>query len=218
MLYGMLAGAAMALALGAPAAPATDDLYPPEQPSEPSLNATAFAECIDDAPWITYDVTLVDADDASTSRDASLVFTKGANRFEVPLGTLGADNHLEGRILWPAAEVDASGTGSDWPGWVQDAAGRWSEVGEADLGWTRQGTAITVEVNPEAVTAMTYPPSTPGCVLHPRSQTGAQPAAAQPGPTGLAATGADIAVPLLVGAALVAGGVAFATARRRPRM
>lgn len=217
----MVAGAAIALLAGSPAAAEIDDdLYPPSQPEEPSLNATAFAECVDDAPWITYDVTLVDPDDRSASRDVALVFQRGDRRFELPLGTLGDDDRLAGTVLWPAASVDASGTGAGWPGWVQED-GAWRDVGDDNLGWTRSGTTVTLEVNPEAAVAVSYPPSTPGCVLGPRSAVpaGAAPAASSGGgASGLAATGAELVAPLLLGAGLVTGGLAFASARRRPRV
>lgn len=213
-MLGIIAGAAIALALGATGT--TDDLYPPEQPTPPSLNATAAAVCVKDAPWITYDLTLVDPDGQSTSRDAFLVFDKGSEHFEMPLGTFGPDNHLSGTVLWPASAVDETGTGSDWPGWVFED-GEWSEVGEADFGWTREGATISIQVNPEAVVAATYPPSTPGCVLYPREAPTPGPAADPPSGA-LAATGPELLAPLLMGGGLVAGGLAFASARRRPRM
>ncbi|KQY96970.1 hypothetical protein ASD19_08520 [Microbacterium sp. Root53] len=222
MLHAMAGGAAIALLL-APGASAgvDDDLYAPYQPpprTEPSLNASAFAECVDDAPWITYDVTLIDPDGLSTSRDASLVFAKGGELFELPLGTLGPDDRLAGRVLWPAAAVGPDGAGSAWPGWLLED-GVWRDVGEANLGWTRSGAVITLEVNPAAVVAASYPPSTPGCVLGPRPEaTPPAPApAAAPG-GGLAATGAEFATPLGVGAAMLVGGVlAWMRASRRPR-
>jgi hypothetical protein len=216
MLQGMMAGAALVVALAAPATE-LDEVYPPTQPAEPSLAASAYASCVDDAPWITYDVTLVDPQGRETSRDVALVFTKGAERLEVPLGTLGADDRLAGTALWPGASVDGSGTGSDWPGWVRQG-GAWTDVGEGDLGWTREGTTVTVEVNPEAAVAVAYPPSTPGCVLGPRSAPAAVAAAAPRPPSELAATGAQLFAPLLLGAGLVTGGLAFVTARRRPRV
>lgn len=215
-MLGIIAGAALALALGAPAS--VDDTYPPEQPVGPSLNATASAECVSDAPWVTYDITLVDPDGLSTSRDAFLVFDKGDEHLELALGTFGPDNRLAGTVLWPGSAVDASGTGSDWPGWVL-ADGQWSDVGEGDLGWTREGATISIEVNPEVAVAATYPPSTPGCVLHPRGVQAvvAAPAQGAPPQGALAATGPELLAPLMLGGGLVAGGLAFANARRRPR-
>ncbi|WP_345752374.1 cell wall protein [Microbacterium rhizophilus] len=214
MLQLMMTGAALALLVGASPAPDAGDVYVPEEPVEPSLNVTAFAECVTDAPWISYDVTLVDPDDRSTSHDVSLVFTEGGRRLEVPLGPLGDDNRLAGRILWPGATVDAAGAGSDWPGWVQQG-GEWVDVGDDDLGWTRDGATASIEVNPEAAIAVAYPPATPRCVAGPRPTADEPPVSAAP--TALAATGPEIIAPLMLGATLLMGGLAFAAARRRPR-
>ncbi|WP_309067260.1 cell wall protein [Microbacterium sp.] len=218
MLHGMWAGAAVALALGATAATAAtgvDEVYAPEQPVEPSVNASAYGECVQDAPYVVYDVTLVDPDGRATSDAVTLVFTKGALRHEVPLGTLGDDGRLAGRVLWPAAAVDSSGQGIDWPGWVQ-RGGDWVDVGEEDLGWTREGAAVTLDVNPEAAVAVSYPPSTPFCAVGPQ---GVVPIAAAAGdPPSLAATGTELVAPLMLGAGMLTGGLAFATARRRPKV
>jgi hypothetical protein len=215
MLQTMVAGAALMLAVSGSTVTGVDELYPPDQPAEPSLSTSAYAECVTDAPWIVYDVTLVDPDDQATSRDVSLVFTKDGQRLEVPLGSLGEDDTLSGRILWPGAATDSSGAGIDWPGWIQQD-GEWVDLGEDDLGWTREGATVAIEVNPEAGVAVSYPPSTPYCVVGPRLTD--DPPASSVNRAGLAATGAEILAPFLLGATLLTGGLAFATARRRPRM
>lgn len=208
------------------AAGSLDEPYAPEQPVEPSLNASAVAVCIADAPWISYDVTLVDPDGLSTTRDVSLVFRKGVERYDLPLGALGGDDRLAGSVLCPGSAVDAQGTGAGWPGWRR-VDGEWRDVGEDDLGWTRVGAHVTVEMNPAAAVAVAYPPSTPGCVPGPRleppsprpdSVPTAGAAGAGLGPRALAATGIELAAPLLLGAGMLTGGLAFVTARRRPRL
>ncbi|GGH48982.1 hypothetical protein GCM10010921_26850 [Microbacterium album] len=211
-MHGMVAGLALAL-LTAPAATA-DELYSPYQPGEgtgDSLNASGYAVCERDAPWIAYDATLIDPDGEGGSREARLVFAKGAERVEVPLGEFDGDDRLRGRVLWPGAAVDDAGAGVAWPGWVQQD-GAWIDVGEESLGWTREGATVTIAANPEAEIAVTYPPSTPGCTPGPR-------AAAAPGPDdpgSLAATGGSVFGPLVAGAAALGAGVlAMATGRRR---
>ncbi|WP_203135848.1 cell wall protein [Microbacterium sp. JZ31] len=221
MLQGIWAGAAVALALGATAATAAtgvDEVYAPEQPAEPSLNASAYGECVNDAPYVVYDVTRVDPDGRAASSEVTLVFEKGALRHEVALGALGDDGRLAGRVLWPAAAVDASGQGTDWPGWVR-RDGEWVDVGEDDLGWTRAGAAITLVVNPEVPVAVSYPPATPFCAVGPAGSVAGSAAAAVAGdPPALAVTGPEIVAPLLLGAGMLTGGLAFATARRRPKV
>jgi len=212
----MLAAAAMVLLIGSPAVAGVDDggddAYPPSPPSQPALNASAYAACVRDAPWISYDVTLIDPEGEAATRDVTMVFSKGGQRHETALGALDENGRLAGAVLWPAAAVDAAGNGAGWPGWeLQD--GVWRDVGDANLGWTREGTTVTIETNPAARVSVAYPPSTPGCVLGPRQGArDAEPAAA---PGGLAATGTEIAAPLLVGAALLAAGVAAVSGRRR---
>lgn len=215
MLHGMMAGAALALALGTSVPTGLDEVYPPDQPVEPSLNASAYGECVDDAPYVVYEAALVDPDGRSTSRAVSLVFQKGELRHEVPLGDLGEDGTLAGRALWPAAAVDASGSGVDWPGWVREN-GEWVDVGEDDLGWTREGATITLEVNPAVTVAVAYPPATPYCLVGPPLE-GSTPSA-MPASQPLAATGAELLGPLILGAGMITGGLAFVTARRRPRV
>lgn len=215
MLQVMWAGAALVLAVSGSTAAEMDELYPPDQPAEPSLSASAYAECVQDAPWIVYSVALVDPDGPATPRDVSLVFTEGEQRLEVPLGSLGEDGTLSGRILWPGVATDSSGAGIDWPGWVHQD-GEWIDVGEDDLGWTREGAAVTIQVNPDAGVAVSYPPATPYCSVGPRLTE--KPPAAPVNRAGLAATGPEFLAPLLLGATLLTGGLAFVTARRRPRL
>ncbi|WP_221585749.1 LPXTG cell wall anchor domain-containing protein [Microbacterium sp. G2-8] len=215
-----LAAAAIILA-PLPADSGEDWDYTPETTPEPALNASASAACVSDAPWIDFDVTLVDQAGQSAPRDADLVFARGGERLVVPLGTIDETGRLSGRILWPGASVDDAGRGSDWPGWVLDD-GEWLDVGDADLGWTRNGASVTIAVNPEFVAAVEYPPSTPTCVAGPRPAAERPGAAAEPGAAAgesqvddLAATGTDIMPPLVVGAAALLAGVLLVARRRR---
>ncbi len=179
---GALVAAPVALlALAAPAGAATEDStddgvytpYPPVEQDEPSLNATAVAECLADAAWISYDVVMAGPESAEPSSAVTLVFTQGGQRLEVPLGDLGADGTLSGSVLWPGTEVDDSGTGVDWPGWEQ-VDGEWTDVGDADLGWTRTAD-VSIEVNPASPVAVTYPPATPTCNAGPPARPGQTP-------------------------------------------
>ncbi|GAA5099048.1 hypothetical protein GCM10025760_34800 [Microbacterium yannicii] len=196
------------VALGAPtAAQAESDDYTPTNPATPTLaGSTAVGVCDNDAPWIYYDVTLIDPDSQATSNEAQLVLTDGTNTAAIPLGTL-VDGSLSGRVLWPGASVNAAGEATGWPGWAFEN-GEWVEV-PGNFAWTRGAITATLEVNPSLVVPLSYPPSTPECVTSPSN-----PSTASLPATGLSAAMGPIAV---VGAAALAGGVFLVFRRRAAR-
>ena len=192
--------------LGAPAAAqAETDDYTPTDPATPSLaGSTAVGVCENDAPWIDYDLTLIDPDAQTSSSEAHLVITDGTNTTTITLGSL-VNGHLSGRILWPGASVDANGVPTGWPGWAYQN-GQWVEV-PGNFRWTRGDISATIVVNPSLVVPLSYPPQTPDCATDPRTGMPASRPA-----TGMSAAVGPIAV---VGGAAVAVGAFLAFRRRR---
>lgn len=151
-----LAGALATLALGAgvllapTAAFATpvdeNDNYTPGEQTEPSLTGSIVtASCHGDAPYISYDITLTDPDDLSTSDSASLFITDGSQSITLPLGTLQNDR-LAGKVLWPGASVGPDGKAASLPGWMKEN-GVWRAAPE-NFGWTRGDISAQLRVNP----------------------------------------------------------------------
>jgi len=196
---------AAVVALGAPtAAYAESDDYTPTNPATPTLaGSTAVGVCEKDAPWIAYNVTLIDPDAQATSNVARLVLTDGTNTSTITLGTL-VNGSLSGRALWPGASVNAAGEATGWPGWAFEN-GQWVEV-PGNFAWTRGNITATIEVNPSLVVPLSYPPATPQCAAGPHN-----PSTASLPATGMSAAIGPIAV---VGAVVLAGGV-FLVLRRR---
>jgi hypothetical protein len=129
----------------------------------PTLSgSTAGAVCDANTPWIVFDVVLNDPDGISTGHTAYLVLSDGTHTEKVELGPLGEDGTLQGRVLWPGAEVDEAGNPIAWPGWKQLPNGRWV-VTDENFGWTHELTSATIEVNPELSIVLEYPPAASGC-------------------------------------------------------
>uniref|UniRef100_UPI00138E2CDF hypothetical protein n=1 Tax=Paraoerskovia marina TaxID=545619 RepID=UPI00138E2CDF len=154
----------------------TDSLEACPAPQEPALTGSvATGECLKDAPWIFYDVTLTDPDGQSTGTAARIVLTDGTETSTVELGELGADGTLSGKVLWPGASVAEDGeTPTGWPGWAQTEDGSWVET-DGNFAWTRGDITATLEVNPEISVDLSYPPATPDCAAAPPvTETGAE--------------------------------------------
>ena len=148
--------------------PFTLDIYPPDHGcATPTLfGSTAAGVCLNNAPWIQYDVTLNDPDNQADNHSASLILTAGANTLTLPLAAL-TDNgdgtwSASGKVLWPGAAVDGLGNATDWPGWKL-VGGHWVSDPSANFGWVRTITQATLSVNPELVVDLAYPPVTPTC-------------------------------------------------------
>lgn len=173
---------------------------------EPSLDGSlATGICLADAPWIFFDVTLIDPDKQSTGRDVKLVMSDGTNSHTIELGTLSDKGTLEGKVLWPGASVADDGvTPTGWPGWekIGDA---WVET-DGNFAWTRALTGATLEVNPTLAVDVTYPPATPDCATGPNANTTT---AAAGGGTGLASTGFAGTTIAIVAGIIVIAGIAF---------
>lgn len=192
---------------------------------EPKLTGVvASGECVADAPWISYSLTLDDPQHRSTSNTARLVFTAGELTHTVILGDL-VNGKLSGKILWPGASVAADQvTPTGWPGWEQLEDGTWVET-DGNFAWTRDLTEVTLAVNPEVVVDLAYPEATPDCDLAPTPFDSGTPGGgggsattASTDPSGLASTGFDGATFAIMAAGLMAlGGGVVLTARMRRR-
>lgn len=204
-------GIAAAAVLVVPgAAQAADENYTPSAPTGPTLSGSAaFAECVGNVPWITFQVQATNPDNQITDQAVTLHIANGPESVELQLGTL-SNNALSGRVLWPGAAVDAAGNGTAWPGWAQ-VDGVWTETGE-DFGWTRGNVTAELRMNPSLSVPLTYPKPTASC---------AQPAGVGlplSGDFGLAATGSSVpAVAIGVGGAAVILGGAMLLKRRQPK-
>jgi len=137
----------------------------------PTLEGTLFAsQCIDDVPWIVYDVNVVDLDGTSED-DGTATFTfraEGSDEEYVKTVAIG-----NGQFLWPGASAIDNGddtyTATGWPGWalIDD---EWVSVGDDNYGWTRDGVTVTIEVNPTMTVTLAYPPPTELCVAGPPTE------------------------------------------------
>ncbi|MHA7131939.1 DUF7507 domain-containing protein, partial [Algoriphagus namhaensis] len=71
----------------------------------------------------------------------------------------------EGQMLFPGAEVDADGFGTQWPGW-RLVNGQW-ESGDFNFAAVRDGASVRFELNPEVTSAVAYPGATSECNPNP---------------------------------------------------
>lgn len=163
----VLAVAAIIAVSGPTAALAVEeDPYTPIDPTAPTLaGSVAVGECINDAPYISYTVTLTDPDgQVAGGGSASLLLSSGANSVTIPLGTL-VDGELSGKVLWPGASVDGAGNPTGWPGWAF-VDGEWVET-TGNFAWTRGSISAVLQVNPDLAVPLSYPPATPNCAAQP---------------------------------------------------
>ncbi|ANJ27537.1 hypothetical protein ATC03_13270 [Agromyces aureus] len=189
-----------------------------EECIEPTLEGSfATGKCIADAPWIFYDVKLVDPDEQATSKKVSLVLSDGTNTETLELGEL-KDGVLKGQRLWPGASVAADGvTPTGWPGWEQKVDGTWQET-TGNFAWTRSVTKATLVVNPEMTVDLSYPPATPNCANGPTivPTGGGDGTTTAGGGIGLAETGfAGTGIAIVAGLIVLAGAAFLVIARVR---
>ena len=122
-------------------------------PVASSITTALASECVNNAPYITYDITPFGF---TPSGGATLTF------YDLD-GNLVDSTHvanLTGRVLYPGAQVDAAGTATDWPGWKFEN-GQW--VVDPTDAHLRDGLRVTVEVNPTSEGTVSYPPVTSAC-------------------------------------------------------
>ncbi|HKX57271.1 MAG TPA: hypothetical protein VJN01_14260, partial [Xanthomonadales bacterium] len=120
----------------------------------------AVAECVNDAPWVTYNVTHSGFNPAPTEATFSWIHRDGLIDTLVSGPTAVP---LSGFVLWPDADVDAGGNASKepgdvgiaWPGWTEAPPGTWTFDSNTNL---VPNLVLRVEVNPQDEVELTYPP------------------------------------------------------------
>ena len=116
-------------------------------PVASSITTALASECVNNAPYITYDITPFGF---TPSGGATLTF------YDLD-GNLVDSTHvadLTGRVLYPGAQVDAAGIATDWPGWKFEN-GQW--VVDPTDAHLRDGLRVVVEVNPTSEGTVSYP-------------------------------------------------------------
>lgn len=196
-----------------------------------SVALAGAAQCVNDTPWFGYSVEpsnltaplppvaliwwTADAyaghDPSIDAADESAILADGASQVdyvEVPADWEPGDE-ITGRQLWPGAVLDAAGNPIDWPGWTLRPDGTWVLDPAAPFSDLREEAVVEIRVNPSTAVITAYPPPTPNCVAAPRQ--GAS------GPAGIASTGTDPAVPVLIGGLLALLGASVLAWRFRLR-
>jgi LPXTG-motif cell wall-anchored protein len=209
-----------------------------------SIAVIADAVCVNDTPLASYSVTPSNVgslptiamvwwtQDAYENRDPEIdasdtaaLLADGASKvdpIEVPVGWTNGTK-IEGRILWPGAEVDADGNPIAWPGWTQKADGTWVLDPEAPFYNLRGEAVMEIRINPSSSAVVVYPPATPNCAAEPPTVDPPEPPTPPTPPTPtppagtLSTTGADTDAALMAGAGLLLllGSLAVLIHRRR---
>ncbi len=201
-----VAGVALVALLGSAGAAAADELYPP--PPEPTLEVSAGALCVGDVPYLEWEAAHgtqpADADDSTVT----LTFLNPGGADYVVSG-----QPMSGKILWPGAEADADGNGTDWPGWSFEN-GEWVQGDEWD--WVVPTADIEFEASPSVVLTVAYPLPSAVCA----GPADAPPAGPDPDdddglPDLLGLTGNQTAGLLAGVAGLIAAGTLLVAIRRR---
>ncbi|MET0812109.1 MAG: LPXTG cell wall anchor domain-containing protein [Microbacterium sp.] len=185
--------------------------YTPVDPSDPTLAGSAWSACVNDTPYINYDISLVDPDNKATTHAATLVMSNGSQSVEIGLGQVASNGSLKGSVLWPGAKVE-NGVGAGWPGWAFQN-GEWVAT-DGNYAWTRGNISSVIKVNPELTVKLSYPPGNPECMTSPRSS------GDQQLPLTLPATGMNsvvLPIGIAAGAVLVVGVTFLLVQRRRSR-
>ncbi|WP_265522906.1 peptidase [Oerskovia flava] len=201
------------------AGPATaDEEDPGLYGQDPQLEVELLAPiCDGDVPYLEY---AVNTDDGEAT-EATITWVNPTGDDVVQAGL-----PLSGRVLWPGAVVDDEGNPVDWPGWRLEGD-EWVEGDEFD--WVRPSVQVIIEVNPEASTSVSYPPSSPDCATNPPGNEPTPEDEDTPDATpvsnpgsgggdsgeGLASTGASLGLFAAIAAALLAAGGLFVAWNRR---
>ena len=163
----------------------TGELAGPDQSQcdQPTIEGSiASTACETDVPYVLFSIELTDPDGVATAEvtDASIIFEvlgddgqpeldSAGNPKRIVLdnlqGTVDDNGVFSGRVLWPGAAV-VDGQAAGWPGWAL-VDGEWTNVGDANYGWTRTLNKATLSVNPSLVVDLSYPPASPECATEP---------------------------------------------------
>lgn len=120
----------------------------------------ATPACLMDTPWLDYNLVLPDGVDASKGTTITFINPSGDNY-------VLTGQPLSGRILWPGAAVDPiTGKATDWPGWVKNANGSWTQTDDG-WAWARGNVEVMFTTNPSMTLSVIYPPATANCTANP---------------------------------------------------
>lgn len=121
-----------------------------------SITIDARAVCVQDAPWVEFDITPVNF----TPNNLATVEWIGSDGEIV---RTDSNQPLSGgRLLWPEAAVNGSGDAVAWPGW-EFTGGQWVEIPST----VRPDVTVRISVNPTSEVVMSYPPATSDCAAAP---------------------------------------------------
>lgn len=124
-------------------------------PPEAALFIDSEAVCIQDVPYIRYEVTPLNF---TPQNFATIEFIGSDNNVVETL----TNQPLSGQLLWPGAAVDVNGVGIAWPGWELQS-GVWVQVPSV----VRPQMTVRISVNPTSEVVLGYPPATPACASEP---------------------------------------------------
>ena len=127
------------------------------QDSSRSIAVEVQAICVQDAPYLEYEITAVNF----TPVTGATIEWLGSDGSVVQ--TLTGQPLERTRILWPEAAVDGDGNGTAWPGWDQ-RNGEWIQVPSL----VRPAAGVRFSVNPAETVSVDYPAATAQCTPGPR--------------------------------------------------
>jgi len=120
-----------------------------------TLTLNAASVCLNDAAYVDY--SLEGFSGGSAPQVTVRWITPGGRVVQELVNQSGS-----GRLLWPGAAVDASGTATGWPGWAF-IDGDWEEVPDDRI----PELTLEVEFNPMGVASVSYPPASSACAAQP---------------------------------------------------
>lgn len=173
------------------------------------------ASCVGDVPWLSYAVS-PEGIEAPGANPLTVTFVHPTDPSQNYVVT---GLPLSGEVLWPGAWDGSDGEAKQWPGWVLNADGSYSET-DGNYRWTREGVTVLFQVNPEYTTVVEYPAESSLCANPPADTPEPNPT---PTPTSVIPTAASLpptgtSIPwLVIGGAslLMALGGALKWGRRR---
>ncbi|MFD1294656.1 Ig-like domain-containing protein, partial [Lutibacter holmesii] len=121
------------------------------------ITITTEEVCIDDAPYVIYDITPVGF---VPSEGATIIWRKMDGTIVSELN----NQSLSGQLLWPGAVVDSNGVCIAWPGW-EFVNGTWVEINDG----LRPEMELVISLNPESTVVVYYPAATSDCSPNPNN-------------------------------------------------
>ncbi|WP_203653028.1 CshA/CshB family fibrillar adhesin-related protein [Demequina activiva] len=177
----------------------------------PLVLTSVVAQCVAEIPYLSWNVALPDGFPEQGTNPLTVTFVNPEGDDYVV-----SDLPLQGRMLWPGA---SDGDPLQWPGWERLSDGTYVET-DGNFAWTREDTDVLFQVNPEAVTTVSYPPTTSACAnASATGSAGGGDAESETDGNGgsLALTGTDAGALVPLAAALAGLGALFLVVARRRR-